>query len=199
MPVFISHSHDDEAAYSSLCLALDGQNIPRRDVSKMSPGLPLSEQLRNAIDECEACIFIATKRSLDSRWCLAELGAFWGAGKLVVLYVADPEVTEIDHPPQFQGNLWTTDARRVIETIRTVVSAPIPEIHDNSDDRFSVARERILEYLNRKEFEMISFSGIRKYIDDEYTDDFLRKVVRHFYKDFRKAKIKGGKEGLSKF
>ena len=126
MPVFISHSHDDKAAYSTLCLALDGQNIPRWDVSEMSLGAPLADQLRKAIDECEACIFVATRRSLDSRWCLAELGAFWGAGKLVVIYVADPEVTEIDHPPQFQGNLWTTDARLLIKAIRSVIEVPEP-------------------------------------------------------------------------
>lgn len=198
MPIFVSHSHDDEAAYTALCVALDGQNIPRWDVSEMSPGLPLAEQLRQAINECEACIFVATRRSLDSRWCLAELGAFWGADKLVVLYVADPEVTEIDHPPQFQGNLWTTDARRVIEAVRTVIPNQRPAVAPVPNNQLNIARERILEHLNRKGFHMISFDALREYVDDQYTDDFLRNLVRNFHRDFRKAKIKGGREGLAR-
>ncbi len=122
MSVFISHSHEDEGAYTALCLALDGQNVPRWDVSDMVPGSSLAEQLRNAINECAACILVATSRSLNSRWCLAEVGAFWGAGKPVILYKVDPEITEADHPPQFQGNLWTSDAGRVVERVRRIVS-----------------------------------------------------------------------------
>ncbi len=197
MPVFVSHSQKDEAAYTALCLALDGQNIPRWDVLEMTPGSPLAEQLRKAIDECEACIFVATRRSLKSRWCLAELGAFWGAGKVVVLYVADPEVTEIDHPPQFQGNLWTSDARRLIETIRPLV-VPIKEPSPDPNDTLTVARQRVLEHLTRKGFQMISFAALRENVDDQYSDVFLRDLVRHFHADFRKAKIKGGKEGLAR-
>lgn len=79
--VFISHSGEDKAAYSSLCLALDNSGVSRWDVSKLSLGKPLAERLRAAIEECDLCIFLATARSLESRWCLAELGAFWGAGK----------------------------------------------------------------------------------------------------------------------
>jgi len=197
MPVFVSHNHEDIALYGALCLALDGQGIPRWDVSEMLLAKPLSEQLQTAIQECEACIFVVTRRSLESRWCLAELGAFWGAGKPVVLYVADPDVTELDHPRQFQGNLWTSDTNRVIEAIRAFVSQAEDSTEDPRD-RFSVARQRILEFLNRKEFQTVSFSAIRDYIDDEYSDDFLRDFVRHFSAEFRKARIRGGTEGLSR-
>lgn len=116
--IFISHSHEDEAAYSSLCLALDSSGVSRWDVSKLSLGKQLAEGLRAAIEECDVCIFLATARSIESRWCLAELGAFWGAGKKVVIYLADPEVNESELPPQFQGNLWTANAIKLVEAIK---------------------------------------------------------------------------------
>ncbi|MFY4730279.1 TIR domain-containing protein [Nitrospira sp. BLG_2] len=116
--VFISYSHEDKALYSSLCLALDGAGVLRRDVSRLSLGKPLAEGLRSAIEECDVCIFLATARSLESPWCLAELGAFWGAGKKVIVYLADPAIDETDLPPQFRGNLWTANATDLVEGIK---------------------------------------------------------------------------------
>ena len=117
MPVFISHSHEDEASYSALCLALDGAAIPRYDVAELVPGLPLADQLRTVIDKCDVCIFLATRRSIQSRWCLAELGAFWGAGKRTIVYLCDPDLKETEIPPQFQGNLRTTSARQLVDSV----------------------------------------------------------------------------------
>jgi hypothetical protein len=116
--VFISHSHDDKALYTSLCLALDGAGVLRLDVSKLALGQPLVEGLRTAIEECDLCVFLATARSLESRWCLAELGAFWGAEKKVIVYLADPAIDESALPPQFRGNLWTANAAELVEGIK---------------------------------------------------------------------------------
>jgi hypothetical protein len=121
MPVFISYSQQDVAPYSSLCLAFDGAGITYWDPQAMEQGLALGSQLRKAIQECELCVFLATKRSLDSKWCSAEIGAFWGAGKRVIVYLADSEVSESQLPPQFQGDLWTRDARKVLSTIKSVM------------------------------------------------------------------------------
>lgn len=115
---FISYSNNDKASYSSLCLALDNTGVLRWDVTKLDIGQSLAEGLRIAIKECSICVFLATKSSLKSKWCLAELGAFWGAGKKVIIYLADPEVDESELPPQFRGNLWTSDARELVSTIK---------------------------------------------------------------------------------
>jgi hypothetical protein len=74
VPAFVTHSEKDEAVYSALCLALDAAGVQRWDPKTMSLGGSLSEQLRAAIQICETCIFIATRRSIESKWCLAELG-----------------------------------------------------------------------------------------------------------------------------
>lgn len=118
MQVFISHCFEDKALYSSLCLALDRSGVSRWDVSKLTLGKPLADGLRSAIDECEICVFLATTRSLESRWCLAELGAFWGAGKKVIVYLADPGLDESHLPPELHGNLWTANAVKLLEGIK---------------------------------------------------------------------------------
>ena len=122
MPVFISHSQIDQPSYSSLCLALDGANVARWDPTELSAGESLADQLRRAIVQCEVCIFLATAQSLDSRWCLAELGAFWGAGKKVIIYFADPKLNESEIPPQFHGTLWTKDAKQLLSSVKGIMN-----------------------------------------------------------------------------
>lgn len=99
-------------------MALDGEGVNRWDVSEMTPGEPLSDQLRTAIRECQLCVFIATRHSIASQWCLAELGAFWGAGKTVMLFMVDPDIDESSLPPQFRGNLRVTSPRQLVDAIR---------------------------------------------------------------------------------
>jgi len=53
-------------------------------------------------------------------------GPFWGAGKHVMIFLADPNISEASLPTQFQGNLWTRDARRILESIRAF-AATVPE------------------------------------------------------------------------
>ena len=117
LPVFISHSHEDEAIYSSLCIALDASGICRWSPEELSLGERIADGLKAAIEECSKCIFIATARSINSIWCLAELGAFWGANKKVFVYLADPTIEEKDIPKQFQGNLWTNNTKKLIASI----------------------------------------------------------------------------------
>ena len=94
------------------------------DVSKLSLGKTLAEGLRVAIEECQVCIFLATARSLESRWCLCGAGAFWGQEK-VFIYLADPEINESDLPPQFRGNLWTVDAMQLVEAVKETDTGPV--------------------------------------------------------------------------
>jgi hypothetical protein len=50
MTVFISHSFENKQA-----------------------GASLREQLRSAVDRCSSYLFIASRKSIDSSWCGAEL------------------------------------------------------------------------------------------------------------------------------
>jgi hypothetical protein len=123
MPAFISYSQKDEAVYSILCMALDAAGVDRWDPSKMSPGESLANQLQDAIGRCELCVFVATRRSIESPWCLAEVGAFWGAGKRVLIFLADPDLTDVVLPPQFKGNLRVDKADKLVTGIKETIDA----------------------------------------------------------------------------
>src|ERR1044072_1861266 len=110
MVVFVSHSQEDKGLYTALGLALDAAQIARWDSATMSPSESLAEQLRAAIRKCDVCVLLLTRRSVTSRWCLAEVGAFWGAGKKIFLFMGEPDLTDAELPPQFKGALWTSDA-----------------------------------------------------------------------------------------
>jgi hypothetical protein len=128
VPVFIRHSGEDENQFLRFKRELEQNNIAVWSPEAMHVGVSLGDQLRRAIEQCELCVFIATKKSLSSQWCMAELGAFWGAGKKVIIYLADPNVTEQELPRQFHGNLWTDDPFRVIRDSVQAESAALPEV-----------------------------------------------------------------------
>jgi TIR domain len=125
---FVSHSQKDRAIYSLLCGALDAAKLDRWDPSTMSAGKSLADQLRNAINECYACVFLATRQSVASSWCLAEVGAFWGAGKRVILFMGESGLTDADLPPQFKGSLWTDDIEYLIRELAREAQRPAMRI-----------------------------------------------------------------------
>ncbi len=77
--------------------------------------------LRQAVEKCDACIFIAMHRALESSWCGAELGAFWKARKPVVVYLADSSLQEEDLPPIVQGDVWERRISRVVARTQEIV------------------------------------------------------------------------------
>ena len=118
--VFISHSFEDQEEFRNLSSTFRAAEIDVWDPDELLAGSPLSDQLRVAIEDCVACIFLATKRSIQSQWCLAELGAFWGTGKKVVIYLADRDLESKDLPPQFHGNVWTHSLPKVLLAVEEV-------------------------------------------------------------------------------
>ena len=65
------------------------------------------------MNRCGVCVFIATYRSVRSSWCGAELGAFWGVGRPVIVYLADSSLREEELPPIVQGDVWERRLSRV--------------------------------------------------------------------------------------
>jgi hypothetical protein len=122
MKTFISHSFDDDARFDDLCYSLSNRDVSFWNPTDLRGGASLREQLRKAIDTCDCCIFIATKNSLKSNWCSAELGAFWGAGKKVIVYVADDALTNEDLPEQFKGDIWFRKIRDVVNEAKETLA-----------------------------------------------------------------------------
>lgn len=122
MPIFVSYSHDNEDLSDELRRKLqEDRGLEVWNHVKMIVGRDLNEQLRRAIDNCSLCVFLATKESLKSDWCMAEIGAFWGAGKQVLIYTppTDQGVDQRDMPEPFQGKLWTSDLDQLLRSLET--------------------------------------------------------------------------------
>src|SRR5689334_16559868 len=115
MPTFISHSQKDLDIYAHVCQALDARAIRRWDPATMALARPLSDQLHDAVNACGDCIFIATPAAIASDWCHAELGAFWGAGKTVYMFVPGDVPPEL--PTQFEHMVWTHDLDRLLNDL----------------------------------------------------------------------------------
>jgi hypothetical protein len=114
-PAFISHSHRDKEIYQMVSRALKKRGIKTWDFKSMQVGRNVAEQLRQGIDRCEACIFLASKNSVSSDWCAAEIGAFWGAGKKVFIFAVNPKIDKNSIPDQFRSELRTSDRRMISE------------------------------------------------------------------------------------
>jgi len=151
MPVFISHCHRDVGIYTSVCYSLDNEHIPRWDVALLKPGSSLADQLRIVIEQCEVCIFLATGNSVKSTWCLAELGAFWGAGKTVIIYLADATLTEAKLPVQFRGYLTVNDTPKLIKEIKSEyqqtydIFLAVPMASYDIEEEYQSARLEVLK------------------------------------------------------
>jgi hypothetical protein len=79
------------------------------------------------------------------RMCQAEIGAFWGLGRPVVVYLADSKVTEDDLPKQFVGDKFASTIREVVDAVKIYVSQPLET--SQTEAIFSLAIESFLDKL----------------------------------------------------
>jgi CheY-like chemotaxis protein len=114
MAVFISHSFENKPEFDNIADALMQAGVPHWNPDEVKSGGSLRDQLRHAVDACSVCVFIATHRAIQSSWCGAELGAFWGAGKPIIVYIADSSLKEDELPPIVQGDVWERRISRVV-------------------------------------------------------------------------------------
>jgi hypothetical protein len=147
MPVFISHSFDDQEQFNNIADALESAGLPFWKPGEIMPGATLSEQLREAIGKSELCVFVATKGSVKSAWCGAELGAFWGAGKPVIIYIADSSLDEKTLPKQFAGHFLEGRITKVVGAVRLYLSKAEAKIKASGEAMPSVFREELRDLI----------------------------------------------------
>ena len=130
MPIFISHDFENKPEFENITDALAQAGVPYWHPEEIHAGAPLRDQLRAAVSQCEACIFIATHFAVKSSWCGAELGAFWGAGKPVIIYLADSSLQEEHLPPYFKGDVWERRIARVVKRAKELLKNARPDDAD---------------------------------------------------------------------
>jgi len=73
-----------------------------------------------------------------------------------------------------------------------------PNLIEDELDNYKIAKDQILNYLERTNFKMVSFDRVRKNIDPNYNDDFLMNVIRTHHHILRRAILNGQKPGVTK-
>jgi CheY-like chemotaxis protein len=122
MPVFISHSFENLPEFENMTDALVLRSVPFWNPAEIRPGGSLREQLRAAVEKCGLCIFIATRKSIGSSWCGAELGAFWGTGKPIIVYLAEASLTDDELPQIVQGDVWERRISKIAERAKEILA-----------------------------------------------------------------------------
>jgi hypothetical protein len=116
--VFISYDFEDKSKFDDICFAFENSDIVPWKTDEIAAGEVLRDRLRHAIETCAVCVFVATRKSLASGWCQAEIGAFWGAAKPVVMYLPSEELRAEELPKQFQADKWAVTTREVVESVK---------------------------------------------------------------------------------
>ncbi len=139
MAAFISHSFENKPEFENIADALQQRGVDFWNPGEIRPGASLREQLRAAVERCSLCIFVATRQSIDSCWCGAELGAFWGAGKPIIVYLAEASLKDDELPQIVQGDVWERRISKIAERAKELDANASPT-SARADGRSSVSK-----------------------------------------------------------
>lgn len=95
--VFLSYCSEDRDLARDLITFMRGLHIDLTfDDEILLAANRISDRLREAIARAHGCVWLLTEHSIRSRWCPVEVGAFWGAGKPIIIY--NPSGLNYDGP-----------------------------------------------------------------------------------------------------
>lgn len=105
--LFISHSSQDKKAVQEFVEFLVlGMGISREDIfctslnGTLPTGQSFIDHIRNALRDCQQVLCFLTPSYLQSKFCMAELGAAWiQTGKIIPLLVSPLQYTDFNDTP----------------------------------------------------------------------------------------------------
>jgi hypothetical protein len=205
--VFLSYSRKDRYFAELARFMLEKANI-RVWVDRST--IRAGEQWRNAIDEgisgCRAVIVALSPHSLSSAYVTYEWASAMGKGKTIIPVILEhcelhPKLAEIQSLDFSQEHLpWPDLIERIREDAELSEDDPSGHIEAPEDAPAEVdpTVQAILDYLNRRGFQMVSFERIRQKIDKDLKDEQLTRLIEENRNVFRPATLKGGKPGMAK-
>mgnify|MGYP001327290593 FL=1 len=149
MTAFISHSFENKPEFENVTDALELRGVAFWNPAEIRPGASLREQLRSAVERCKLCIFIATRKSVDSSWCGAELGAFWGAGKPIIVYLAEASLTDDELPQIVQGDVWERRLSKIADRAKEIAAQSSTDGALRAPQRDSSVSQLTVEQLEK--------------------------------------------------
>ena len=105
--LFISHSSQDkEAVQEFVEFLVLGMGISREDIfctslsGTLPNGQPFIDSIRSALRDCQQVLCFLTPSYLQSKFCMAELGAAWiQTGKIIPLLVSPLQYGDLNNTP----------------------------------------------------------------------------------------------------
>jgi CheY-like chemotaxis protein len=149
MTAFISHSFENKPEFENVTDALDARSIAYWNPAEIRPGGSLREQLHAAVERCDLCIFIATRKSVESSWCGAELGAFWGAGKPIIVYLAEASLKDDELPQIVQGDVWERRIAKIADRAKEIVGQASEALGQSGTYRNSPVSQLTVEQFEK--------------------------------------------------
>jgi hypothetical protein len=205
--VFLSYSTRDHhfAELAGIKLAEAGVTL-WRDQGKLRAGSDWRFGIERGIAESIAVIVALSESSAESSYVTFEWAYGLGKGKTVVpLKLEACKIHPRLEPIQYldfsvPGSLpWNL----LIERVREIEADATSEEDLAASGATESAGEdpnvrAILNYLNQRGYQMVSYDRLRRRIDSGLTDPALDTLVDSNPNVFRKAILKGGKRGLAK-
>jgi hypothetical protein len=94
------------------------------DWEEITPGQQIVERVQEGVRESFCCVLLLNSYSVKSTWCMAEVGAFWGANKPIIVYPIQPRC---DAPAFLQGLRRANSTDEVVRACKQIVlPAPPP-------------------------------------------------------------------------
>ncbi len=123
--IFISYPSQSIDKMRELAEYLGKKSFNRvwRDDEHIEGGQIISDQLEIGLQKSDCCVLVLSKHTEKSAWCMQEIGAFWGAGKPIIVYRTDPSV---DAPALFAGRKLANSLDQVVELLKHVPLRPLP-------------------------------------------------------------------------
>ena len=143
MQVFISHSHKNIDVYQQVCRELEKEGISYWNGVTYACLKDLNDQIKDAINNSDICVFIATKDSVESKYCHAETSYFWATeGKRLIVYTPSHSFNSTEIPEHLPEHLR--------ERPRTAkLTDVIRELREFKEKKSMEERKR-KQYLERK-------------------------------------------------
>ena len=181
------------------------------DKGSLRAGDDWRQSIDQGIAESFAVLLALSEQSYSSPYVTYEWASAIGRGKTIIPVLLEPcsrhpriepiqyyDFSNAGYLPWKQLIKWIKKVRKDDEApvVRQPENLTGPQTVERS--RHDKAREQILEYLNRRGYQMVSNDRIRKRIDSDYNDEFIADLLRENSDVFREAKLKGDRIGLAK-
>jgi hypothetical protein len=210
--VFLSYSKKDHYFAELARIKLEEKGISVWvDSGQLRAGDDWRSGIDKGISECLVVLLALSKNSSESSYVTYEWASAMGKGKpLIPIRLDDcsahPKIEPIQYldfstPGQLPWSILVERVNEIEQDIETL------ETEQNSVDDVTTTTETkrvdplvtsILEYLNQRGFQKVSFDRIRRQTGESLKNSDLEQLIKDNKFIFRKITLNGGKPGMAK-